>query len=161
MNPTGKVLSIFLSLYTGKRIHSYHWEQSPIPDDVITQVETLARDEDQPMLTDKLPLFEWSQGEPIPFTSPIDPPLSPPSPSDLASAAVPPANVDVAPSDDSVSSASSIVHEAANEEPEIFHDEHHWITDDSDDVLSYASTDDEIYDISSPSPPVAHDDFSA
>ena len=62
----------FMSLYTGKRIHSYHWERLPIPDDVISQVETMAISEKQPLLTDKLPLFEWSPGVPIPYTSITD-----------------------------------------------------------------------------------------
>ena len=35
----------FMSLYTGKRLHSYQWTELPIDDDVIAQVRGLAEGE--------------------------------------------------------------------------------------------------------------------
>ena len=29
----------FMSLYTGRRLHSYHWTELPIPENVIKRVE--------------------------------------------------------------------------------------------------------------------------
>jgi hypothetical protein len=53
----------FMSLYTGKRLHSYHWEELPISDEVIKRVNELGEEEDQPILTDGVPLFEWTPGQ--------------------------------------------------------------------------------------------------
>ena len=58
-----------MSLHTGKRIHSYHWDKLPIPDEVIDRVEELAKLESQPLLTNKQPMFEWSPGVPITSSS--------------------------------------------------------------------------------------------
>ena len=55
----------FMSLYTGKRIHSYDWDEVPIDEDVIARVETLAEEEGQPLIINKMPLFEWTTGTPI------------------------------------------------------------------------------------------------
>jgi hypothetical protein len=55
----------FMSLYTGKRLHSYDWKELPIDDDVINQVEQLAQREKAKRITDKYPLFEWAPGMPI------------------------------------------------------------------------------------------------
>ena len=55
----------FMSLFMGKRIHSYKWTELPITDEVITQVEALARTENQPTMATGLPIFEWAPGEPI------------------------------------------------------------------------------------------------
>ena len=55
----------FMSLYSGRRIHSYHWESLPISDDVIQQVEEMATEESQPTMHDKQPIFEWQPGLPI------------------------------------------------------------------------------------------------
>ena len=55
----------FMNLYTGKRLHSYAWEELPIDDDVIEQVEYLARQEKAPVMTDGYPQFEWMPGVPI------------------------------------------------------------------------------------------------
>ena len=64
----------FMSLHTGCKIHSYHWEKLPIPNDVIDQVKALTAKEDQPLMTNKLPLFEWTPGAPIPFTTVVGEP---------------------------------------------------------------------------------------
>ena len=55
----------FMSLYTGKKIHGYIWNEIPIDDDVISRVEELADKENQPLLIDDHPLFEWAPGRPI------------------------------------------------------------------------------------------------
>ena len=55
----------FMSLYSGKRIHGYKWKELPIDDYVINRVEELAEAEDQPVMHNGLPNFEWSPGEPI------------------------------------------------------------------------------------------------
>ena len=55
----------FMNLYTGKRLHSYAWEELPIDDDVIEQVEFLARKEKAPVMTDGYPMFEWQPGVPM------------------------------------------------------------------------------------------------
>lgn len=49
----------FMSLYSGKRIHSYIWEELPISDEIIERVEQLAIEQKQPKLIDGVPLFEW------------------------------------------------------------------------------------------------------
>ena len=35
----------FMSLYTGKRLHSYIWEETPIDQDTIDRADQLAREE--------------------------------------------------------------------------------------------------------------------
>ena len=52
----------FMSLYTGKRIHAFGWQELPIHDEVIKTVEQFAKDEDQPKMIDREPLFEWEPG---------------------------------------------------------------------------------------------------
>ena len=52
----------FMSLYSGKKIHAYEWNELPINDEVIAQVESLAAKEKQPKIIDKAPLFEWNTG---------------------------------------------------------------------------------------------------
>ena len=37
----------FMSLYSGKRIHSYEWKEVPIDDEVISRVETLGTNEEE------------------------------------------------------------------------------------------------------------------
>jgi hypothetical protein len=54
-----------MSLHTGKKLHSYEWEELPIDDDVIARVEELAREQDAPIMTDGYPMFEWMPGVPI------------------------------------------------------------------------------------------------
>ena len=52
-----------MSLHTGKRLHSYEWEELPIDDEVINRVEELAGN--QKVMTDKYPQFAWEPGFPI------------------------------------------------------------------------------------------------
>eukprot|EP00957_Ditylum_brightwellii_P156119 11883531-Ditylum_brightwellii.AAC.1 len=52
----------FMSLYTGAEIHSNNWDPLPIDDYCINTVEKLAEDEEQPLLPDNMPLFEWAPG---------------------------------------------------------------------------------------------------
>ena len=54
-----------MSLYSGKRLHSYIWEELPIYQDTIYIVEQLAREEKQPVLDNNQPLFEWLPGKEI------------------------------------------------------------------------------------------------
>ena len=54
-----------MSLYSGKRLHSYIWEELLIDDDVIERVEHLASKENQPLHLDNHPLFEWPPGKPV------------------------------------------------------------------------------------------------
>ena len=55
----------FMSLYTGKRLHSYHWKSLPMDQEAIDRVTTLATAENQPALIDGMPIFEWNIGIPI------------------------------------------------------------------------------------------------
>jgi hypothetical protein len=48
----------FMSLYTGKRLHSYNWIELPIDDEVIDRVHELAQNEGQKILTDDYPMFD-------------------------------------------------------------------------------------------------------
>ena len=57
----------FMSLYSGKKIHAYAWEELNPHEDVITRVHELAELEDQPILVDKSPLFEWAPGVTIDY----------------------------------------------------------------------------------------------
>ena len=54
-----------MSLYTGKRLHSYHWKSLPIDQEAIDRVSTLAAAENQPVLVNGMPIFEWNIGVPI------------------------------------------------------------------------------------------------
>ena len=54
-----------MSLYTGKRLHSYIWEEIPIDQDTIDRVDQLAREEKQPVLDNNQPLFEWLPGKEV------------------------------------------------------------------------------------------------
>ena len=38
----------FMSLYSGKRMHSYEWKELPIDEEVIARVEELAEEEEAP-----------------------------------------------------------------------------------------------------------------
>ena len=51
----------FMSLYSGKRIHSYEWKEVPIDDDVIARVEELAEEEEAPEMKRGYPIFTWKQ----------------------------------------------------------------------------------------------------
>ena len=52
----------FMSLFTGRELHSNNWDELPIDEEVIAKVEQMAKDQDQPFLPDKYPMFEWSPG---------------------------------------------------------------------------------------------------
>ena len=54
-----------MSLYSGKRINRYIWEELPIDQDTIYRVEQLAREGKQPVLDNNQPLFEWLPGKEI------------------------------------------------------------------------------------------------
>jgi hypothetical protein len=51
----------FMSLYDGKRLHSYEWKELPIDDDVISRVEELATREDAPTMINGYPVFTWAR----------------------------------------------------------------------------------------------------
>ena len=52
----------FMSLKTGKRIHNKHWDQIHIDEFVIDKVKELATKEEQPIIKNKCPFFEWGVG---------------------------------------------------------------------------------------------------
>ena len=52
----------FMSLHSGKRIHSYQWGELPIGNYVIERVEELAEIEKQPLMHNGIPSFEWAPG---------------------------------------------------------------------------------------------------
>ena len=52
----------FMSLYSGKRIHGYKWDELPVDEYVIERVESLAEQEKQPLMHKGMPTFEWSSG---------------------------------------------------------------------------------------------------
>ena len=45
----------FMSLDTGHKIHSYEWKELPIPDENIITVEEIAEQQNDPLLTKKIP----------------------------------------------------------------------------------------------------------
>ena len=57
--------SYFMSLLSGKKIHSNQWKELPIPTEVIDRVHYLAAEEQQPWLHDGVPTFEWNIGDVI------------------------------------------------------------------------------------------------
>ena len=48
-----------MSLYSGKRVHSYNWTDLPIDNDVIHRVEELAKEEEAIIMTKGYPVFTW------------------------------------------------------------------------------------------------------
>lgn len=62
----------FMSLFSGKRIHAYDWVEAPINNEITARVHELAREEKQPLLVDRYPIFEWSIGKPIEDNDPLD-----------------------------------------------------------------------------------------
>ena len=52
----------FMSLHTGKRLHSNKWDELPIDDEIIKAVENIAEEQGQPLLPDQYPMFEWAPG---------------------------------------------------------------------------------------------------
>ena len=55
----------FMSIDTGKKIHGSKWVVKPINKDVIDRVHALAAKEQQPLLINNTPLFEYSIGRPV------------------------------------------------------------------------------------------------
>lgn len=55
----------FMSLFSGKRLHSYKYTELPIDDEVIRRVDELAKKEDQAEMPGGFPLFEWDIGVPV------------------------------------------------------------------------------------------------
>ena len=51
----------FMSLYSGKRIHSYEWKELPIDEEVIARVEELAEEEEAPEMKRGHPIFTWKR----------------------------------------------------------------------------------------------------
>ena len=51
----------FMSLYSGKRIHSYEWKEVPIDEEVIERVEELATEEEATKMKRGYPIFTWKQ----------------------------------------------------------------------------------------------------
>jgi hypothetical protein len=51
----------FMSLYSGKLLHSYEWKEFPIDEDVINRVEELASREDAPTMINGYPVFTWAR----------------------------------------------------------------------------------------------------
>jgi hypothetical protein len=64
MTPTGNAQGgyYFLSLTTGARISRQQWDALPMPDGVIEAVERMAEAEQQPLVLQGAPLFEWQPG---------------------------------------------------------------------------------------------------
>ena len=54
----------FMDLHTGRRCHGCTWQRLPITADVITAVDKLARDQQQPHMNDGT-IFEWGPNMPI------------------------------------------------------------------------------------------------
>ena len=52
----------FMSLDTGRKIHSRKWMELSVDDSVIENVETIAFDQKQPLMPDNFPIFEWGPG---------------------------------------------------------------------------------------------------
>ena len=51
-----------MSLESGKRIHAKKWIELPIDDIVIDRVTAMATKQQQPIMPDNYPIFEWAQG---------------------------------------------------------------------------------------------------
>jgi hypothetical protein len=52
----------FMSLETGKRLHSCKWIMLPMNDYVISQVNDLTEAENQPVMPGDMPTFQWAPG---------------------------------------------------------------------------------------------------
>ena len=50
----------FMSLYTGKRLNSYIWNETSTSNEVISRVKALAEDEKTSLIADGYTIFEWS-----------------------------------------------------------------------------------------------------
>ena len=47
----------FMSLHSGKRIHGYNWDELPLDEYVTERVESLAAEQEQPLMHDGVPSF--------------------------------------------------------------------------------------------------------
>ena len=54
--------SFFISHWSGRKIHTKIWDDLPIDDEAIEQVYKLAQEQDQPIMRDGYPVFEWFPG---------------------------------------------------------------------------------------------------
>ena len=52
----------FMSLNSGKRIHSRKWAELPISEHAEARVYEIGANDKQPILLKKMPLFEWIPG---------------------------------------------------------------------------------------------------
>ena len=52
----------FLTLDRGKKIHAKKWDQLPINDEIIDQVNSFAEKQRQPSMPRRMPIFEWAPG---------------------------------------------------------------------------------------------------
>jgi hypothetical protein len=52
----------FLSLTTGRKLSRQQWDELPMPDGVIATVEAMAAEQNQAILGNEGPIFEWSPG---------------------------------------------------------------------------------------------------
>ena len=55
----------FMSLYSGMRIYGYKWKELPIDEYVLARVEELAEAQNQPLMHNGVPNFEWNPGDPV------------------------------------------------------------------------------------------------
>jgi hypothetical protein len=55
----------FMSLDSGRPIHSHDWREVPIDDFIINRVHDLALQQGQPLLVDGFPIFEYAPGVPV------------------------------------------------------------------------------------------------
>jgi hypothetical protein len=64
LTPTGNAQGghYFMSLTTGKRLSRQQWDEISMPDGVIAAVEAMAEAQEQPLLNNGGPVFEWSPG---------------------------------------------------------------------------------------------------
>ena len=51
-----------MSLHSGRWIHVYKWDELPIDEYVIERVESLAKGQEQPIMHNGMPSFEWAPG---------------------------------------------------------------------------------------------------
>jgi hypothetical protein len=67
LTPTGNAQGgyYFLSLTTGRKLSRQQWDELPMPDGVIATVERIAQTDNQPLVGQGAPLFEWSPSVPI------------------------------------------------------------------------------------------------
>ena len=67
LTPTGNTQGgyYFMSLVTGRRVSRKWWDELPMPQAVIDAVETMTERENQPLLVNGEPIFEWTPGTPI------------------------------------------------------------------------------------------------